>query len=94
MKKTIEVLEIKNDSNLGLIVGCHTHEWDGMDESEISNWFEDHRTIAFADGTVMEFSRIIPFASACFGGGKGQAILRLSESSVASVRTPAIAYLQ
>ena len=94
MKKIVEVLEIKDDSNLGLIAGCRTPEWDGMDESGINNWFKEHRKLAFENGIVLEFYGIIPFASACFGSGSGQAILRLVNASESLINTPVLAYLQ
>lgn len=93
MKKRVEVLEIKNDSNLGLIAGCRAPEWEGMDEAGIKNWFEERRKLAFDNGVVVEFSRVIPFAAACFGGGNGQAVLRLAGTS-RPINTPAIAHLQ
>ena len=94
MDKIIEVLEIKNDSNLGSIAGCRAAEWDGMDEDGISSWFEDCKKLTFENGATLEFSGIIPFATTCFGGGKGQAVLRLSKVPEIRISTPSIAYLQ
>ena len=94
MDKIVEVLEIKEDSNLGLIAGCRAPELDGMDEAGISRWFEEYKKLAFDNGVVIEFSGIIPFASACFGNGCGQAVLRLANASGVMVRTPSKALLQ
>jgi len=94
MEKRVEVMEIKNDSNWGLIAGCSAPEWNGMDEAEISNWFEERRKLAFDNGAIVEFSCVIPFATACFSEGKGQAVLRLDEPPRISISTPAIAHLR
>ena len=94
MDKKIDVLEIKNDAGMGLIAGCWASDWDSLDEEGISDWFGEHRKLAFADGEVLEFSQIIPFAAACFGNNRGQALLILTASSCVPINTPAIAYLQ
>lgn len=91
MNKKIEILEIKKDDSLGFIVGCHASEWDGMDEAEIQQWFEGKKKLEFANGSVLEFSRVMPFSSTCFGRGRGQAVLSVSETPGIAVKTPTTA---
>ncbi len=91
MSKRIEILEIKKDDNLGFIVGCHASEWDGMGEAEIQKWFEGKRRLEFANGSILEFSRVMPFSATCFGGGRGQAVLSVSGMPVNAVKTPTTA---
>jgi len=93
MNKLVEVLGISESSNWGAVAGCHAPEWDDMDETEILSWFEKFKILSFDNGVTIEFYHITPCKSACFGKGKGQAILRLTELPNINILTPAKAHL-
>ena len=92
MNKLIEVLGISDNTQWGTILGCRATEWVNLSEDEIIAWFDNYKTLSFDDGSVVEFFQVCPYL-ACFGNGRGHAVLKLIAPPNINIATPTIAQL-